>query len=374
MKRFIVVFLFPVFLNIKLFGVDLGLTFFTDTHIYRPSGYNNDFVDEKEWKKCFNEKDSQACKPIIPKLIQRCENIGTPQDRGNVKEKRQEHCINAGIFFYEQGETDKDRERALSFFQKAYNLTYNQVDFDEGIQQYDFERNVYVARYAYGVAAYYDKKDYEKAFSFWKTPIGKQYTGSATSRRIRDILSNEPVTYTVVEYMDQNGAMQICDLGNISLCDNVIEFYERYYYFRDNVQTSVSYKGPDYDSLIAIAIFKAKIEELYEKACNLGSIDSCFKLGNSYKNNLENYEKTWRYHIDGYGYKGKDMQNITKKVILPYQKACDLKDASGCYELGSIYFAGFYVKQDLAKAKESYGKACDLGDQKGCDKHRDFNQ
>ena len=41
-------------------------------------------------------------------------------------------------------------------------------------------------------------------------------------------------------------------------------------------------------------------------------------------------------------------------------------NASGCHNLGLLYFNGDGVKQDYNKAMEFFGKACDLGHQKGC--------
>ena len=53
-----------------------------------------------------------------------------------------------------------------------------------------------------------------------------------------------------------------------------------------------------------------------------------------------------------------------------YEKACDLKDATGCYNVGVQYYNGKAEKRDIAEAKQYFGKACDLGEQKGCDEYR----
>lgn len=43
-------------------------------------------------------------------------------------------------------------------------------------------------------------------------------------------------------------------------------------------------------------------------------------------------------------------------------------------KLGSIYYEGLGVRQDLEKAKEYYGRACDLKDQNACSFYREVNE
>ena len=77
------------------------------------------------------------------------------------------------------------------------------------------------------------------------------------------------------------------------------------------------------------------------------------------------------------------MQSIIKKskarqdyfkAMQFYKKACDLGNASGCNNLGSLYAKGRGVKQNESIAKQYYGKACDFGDQMGCDNYRILNE
>jgi len=49
-----------------------------------------------------------------------------------------------------------------------------------------------------------------------------------------------------------------------------------------------------------------------------------------------------------------------------YQKVCDGGYAEGCFKLGVRYIKGEGVNQNYKKAKELFGKSCDMGYQKGC--------
>lgn len=48
------------------------------------------------------------------------------------------------------------------------------------------------------------------------------------------------------------------------------------------------------------------------------------------------------------------------------QKACNLKNARGCRNLGHIYYFGRGIEKDFFKAREFYQQACDLKDGNGC--------
>ena len=50
-----------------------------------------------------------------------------------------------------------------------------------------------------------------------------------------------------------------------------------------------------------------------------------------------------------------------------YRRACDLRDAEGCYRLGGLYEHGRGVAGDLGRALALYRQACDLGDDQACD-------
>ena len=56
------------------------------------------------------------------------------------------------------------------------------------------------------------------------------------------------------------------------------------------------------------------------------------------------------------------------------KKACDMKEAHACNNLGSLYDNGEGVRQDKSIAKQYFGKACDLGEQRGCNVYRELNE
>jgi uncharacterized protein len=63
-----------------------------------------------------------------------------------------------------------------------------------------------------------------------------------------------------------------------------------------------------------------------------------------------------------------------KAIKQESEKACDMGDAGGCFNLGFLYYNGYGVRQNMQTAKELFGKACDLGEQMGCDNYRKLNQ
>ena len=63
-----------------------------------------------------------------------------------------------------------------------------------------------------------------------------------------------------------------------------------------------------------------------------------------------------------------------QKAVQLLQKACDSREAVGCFGLGLLYQNGQGVRQNFSTAKQYYGKACDLGIQKGCDLYRKLNE
>ena len=67
---------------------------------------------------------------------------------------------------------------------------------------------------------------------------------------------------------------------------------------------------------------------------------------------------------DGQGIK----QDYFKATEL-YEKACNGGDASGCFNLGVMYYNGQGVRADKQKALNLYGKACDMKHQTACDNY-----
>ena len=57
---------------------------------------------------------------------------------------------------------------------------------------------------------------------------------------------------------------------------------------------------------------------------------------------------------------------FTNKANSLYQKACNLNESSGCYNLGYNYKHGLGLSKDINKAKSLYDKACRLGVKQAC--------
>ena len=74
--------------------------------------------------------------------------------------------------------------------------------------------------------------------------------------------------------------------------------------------------------------------------CDIGQADACSNLAKIYR-----------------------IKTSYEKASFFYEKACDLKDRSGCYNLGLIYEYGCGIEGfvDYEKALALYSKACKLG-------------
>ena len=124
-------------------------------------------------------------------------------------------------------------------------------------------------------------------------------------------------------------------------------------------------------SLFALALaacfaFGASECEKFEKECNDGDMESCYKAGLLCEDNtktLKLLEKT----CDG-GYEPgclvmsiRMMQENPKKGIEYHEKRCDAGDAMYCGLLGSMYSGGDGVEKDISKAIIYLDKSCNLG-------------
>lgn len=92
----------------------------------------------------------------------------------------------------------------------------------------------------------------------------------------------------------------------------------------------------------------SKAKEYFEKACDLKEGLGCFNLGALY-------------------YSGKGVEKDLIKAAYFYSKACELKEGMGCGALGALYYNGDGVKRDSKKADQYFSKACKLGDQEACE-------
>jgi TPR repeat protein len=85
-----------------------------------------------------------------------------------------------------------------------------------------------------------------------------------------------------------------------------------------------------------------------EKACNLKSAGACNNLG-----------VAWSRGMIG-------AQIDLAKGNAYYKKACELSHGLGCFNFANMQRLGEGVPVDLKLAFENYGKACELAEAKGC--------
>lgn len=101
---------------------------------------------------------------------------------------------------------------------------------------------------------------------------------------------------------------------------------------------------------IHVARDPAKAVDALERGCIAGSGQACDFLGSIY------------YH--GWG-PAREFNN--EKAATYFERACALRMASGCYELGVRYATGVGVSKDLATGRRYFKIACDAKWQAGCD-------
>lgn len=96
--------------------------------------------------------------------------------------------------------------------------------------------------------------------------------------------------------------------------------------------------------------------EFYETDTALRTKEACDK-----KKDVEACLKTGIYYLDG-----KIIQVNREKAAKYLLKACDLKSAVGCYQLGKFWQADKEEETLNRKAKLYYNRACDYGDADAC--------
>jgi TPR repeat protein len=96
-------------------------------------------------------------------------------------------------------------------------------------------------------------------------------------------------------------------------------------------------------------------EDFYETDDALRTKDDCDK-----KRDAEACLKTGLYYLDG-----KIVEANTKKAAKYLLKACDLRSAVGCYQLGK-FWQGDMNSKLKRKARMYFQRACDLGDLESC--------
>lgn len=90
-----------------------------------------------------------------------------------------------------------------------------------------------------------------------------------------------------------------------------------------------------------------KAKALYERACELKDGLGCFNLGNAYR-------------------LGEGVPVDEKQAVAKFTQACDMDEPKACTELGIIYYEGKAVPKDNARAITLLEKACKLGSAVAC--------
>ena len=91
----------------------------------------------------------------------------------------------------------------------------------------------------------------------------------------------------------------------------------------------------------------AKAKSFYEKACNLNNGLGCFNLGNVYR-------------------VGEGLNPDHHVAAVHFKRSCDLDEAKGCTELAILHYEGTGVERDVSRTMELLEKACRLGSAVAC--------
>jgi TPR repeat protein len=152
-----------------------------------------------------------------------------------------------------------------------------------------------------------------------------------------------------------------CNAGNGGKCEEIAERYhmgfegakdpkkaEELRKQLDKADATAEQKKDALQQLDKI-VDKKKAFEFLTKACDLKAARACNNLGTAWS-------------------EGKD--GATKvdhaKAGALYKKACELKHGLGCFNLGNVYRLGEGVKIDLKVALENFHTSCEMSEAKGC--------
>ena len=141
-------------------------------------------------------------------------------------------------------------------------------------------------------------------------------------------------------------------LVNVALADNITNKVQETFNDCLKKDAKACYSFAFYNHVgFGIAKDYNKAAEYYQKACDMGILLGCDKIGMMYE-------------------LGEGFQKDYKKAIKIYEKTCSLKDEAGCFALGRLYAEGQGVEKNISTAKKYFQKSCDYGEQDACDKVR----
>lgn len=163
-----------------------------------------------------------------------------------------------------------------------------------------------------------------------------------------------------------------CDYGNADACNNLGALYQtgngvsqdylkaaELYEKALNIGSATACKNLAvlYSNGLGVKRDYLKAKELYERACNGGDKEACskFEYLNDEKNGYYDIGKNYSFYSQDY-----------KKAKEYFDISCRKGNQKACLEIGHIYSKGLGIVSDESKALEFYQKACDGKDADGC--------
>ncbi|PSM51741.1 Sel1 domain-containing protein [Campylobacter blaseri] len=231
-------------------------------------------------------------------------------------------CHNLATAFYEGVIIQQDLNAAFILYNKACNGKFLESCFNVGVMSENGQ----------GV-----KKDEFLAFD--------KYSLTCTKDKKNRYKQSVGCPNLAILYIDGRGVKQdykkgieildeTCKNSNIKSCDIITKIYK--------------------DGYLGIKPRPEEFKKILEQQCKKSNAIFCHKLADELLSKNDN--------------------NLYEKAILILKKACDLKLAKSCLDLGVLYANGKFVNQNLEIAKDYFGKACDLRDPIGCESYKILNK
>lgn len=116
-------------------------------------------------------------------------------------------------------------------------------------------------------------------------------------------------------------------------------------------------------------------KKLYDQACTLGNMTGCSGLGTLYERGLgviRNLQKAQEYYSlackngDSFGCFHAQMLESGELAVDYHSTLCDEEVGSSCLRLANLYYHGRGVAKDKKNAVLYYQKACSLKNAEGC--------
>ena len=218
------------------------------------------------------------------------------------------------LTYWGQGGVAKDEQKAKTLLEKGCELDYG------------FACEKLGDLYRFGDAL--TKADEGRA---------KDYYDKSTSLYHKACEANDGAACYRLGYLHLFGSSHIA--GNASVerdLNKTVSYYDKSCEL--NYTLGCRNLGNFYRNGYTVAKSESKAKELFDKACDMPDSEVCVWVGDKYKFDAQDYEKSRIY----------------------YEKACNLGDSWGCSDLGMLYFSGLGVAKDEDKATQYFTKACGI--------------